>query len=197
MKSGARRSSTLLCLVCQALACAGCGGRDEQGPRLRMAFRIAADPSADRGVVAQARATKGHAVERDGACLARWVAVREEIAPGLAAETGCVTRTTAEGRVELLVLVTGADVNDSHVQELRLERDRYGKPEIEVTANEEGERVMRILSQENRGRRLAEIIDGEVFAAPVIHAPIYDRWRVGGPYPPRLLKTIIARHRAE
>ena len=60
----------------------------------------------------------------------------------------------------------------SAIKSAMVVRGNLGEPQINFTLNSEGARVFGEITRENVGRRLAIILDGELYSAPVIQSPI-------------------------
>ena len=71
--------------------------------------------------------------------------------------------------VEKEVQMTGDDINDSYVL-----RDEFGKYEIMIYFNRKGTADFADLTGRNVGRRLAIVIDGQLYSAPVLRTMIDD-----------------------
>jgi preprotein translocase subunit SecD len=69
--------------------------------------------------------------------------------------------------VEKEVQMTGDDINDSYVS-----RNEFGKYEIMIFFNEKGTAEFADLTGANVGRRLAIVIDGQLYSAPVLRTKI-------------------------
>jgi SecD/SecF fusion protein len=83
------------------------------------------------------------------------------------------TRTGQEQVEEVIVKkkpergLTGSAIKSAMVV-----RGNLGEPQINFTLNAEGARLFGEITRENVGRRLAIVLDGELYSAPVIQSPI-------------------------
>jgi len=148
----------LLCL------CSGLQGATQDSRRI--SFRIAASATADEALTQQALKDPGGSVLRENQVVARWLPVAMNARNTLERTGDLVTRETSEAALELLVLVGPNDVNTEHILGVRQGKDREGAPALWVELNEEGFDRSRWFSENQRGRRLAQIIDGHVLRAP-------------------------------
>lgn len=60
----------------------------------------------------------------------------------------------------------------SAIKSAMVVRGNLGEPQINFTLNSEGARLFGEITRENVGRRLAIVLDGELYSAPVIQSPI-------------------------
>ncbi len=65
----------------------------------------------------------------------------------------------------------------SAVKSAMVIRGNLGEPEIDFTLNSEGAALFADITRENVGRRLAIVLDGELYSAPVIRGEIPGRTR--------------------
>ncbi len=73
-----------------------------------------------------------------------------------------------------------ADMGGRYVERARRTQDQLGRPEVTITFTPEGARLFGRLTEENVGRNLAIVLDGEVRSAPEIKGPIYGQCVISG-----------------
>lgn len=75
---------------------------------------------------------------------------------------------------ERVLVKIGAELgmNGSYVNRAVVVRDSTGRPEISFTLNPEGTALFAKLTRDNINRRLAIVLDGELYSAPVIRSEI-------------------------
>jgi SecD/SecF fusion protein len=75
-------------------------------------------------------------------------------------------------RVEEVEVKKKAEMTGSGIKSAMVVRGNLGEPEINFTLDAEGTKRFGDITRENVGRRLAIILDGELYSAPVIQTPI-------------------------
>ena len=63
-------------------------------------------------------------------------------------------------------------LNGSFIERARVSRNNMGEPEIEFELNSKGAAIFADVTRENIGKRLAIVLDGELYSAPVIQGEI-------------------------
>jgi preprotein translocase subunit SecD len=69
-----------------------------------------------------------------------------------------------------------------YLSQARVTFDRTGRPEVGIKWNTKGSRIFAKLTGENIGKRLAIVLDGEVYSAPVIKDKIVGSGVISGNY---------------
>ena len=69
--------------------------------------------------------------------------------------------------LEQVAVMTGEVLSDANIS-----RDQYGRPSVKLDFTSAGARLFSNITGANKGRRLAIILDGEVYSAPVIRERI-------------------------
>ncbi len=75
-------------------------------------------------------------------------------------------------KFEKVLVRKKASLAGSCIKGAAVVRDTLGNPEIDFTLTPDGTGAFGDVTRENVGRRLAVVLDGEVFSAPVIQSPI-------------------------
>lgn len=80
----------------------------------------------------------------------------------------------ADGReqVEEVMVKKKAEMTGSSIRSAMVVRSNLGEPEIDFTLNSEGAETFATLTRANVGERLAIVLDGQLYSAPVIRSPI-------------------------
>ncbi len=93
------------------------------------------------------------------------------------------------GRAILLkkeTLLTG-----EYLSEARVGFDqRSGRPEVDIKFNSKGSKIFAKITEENIGKRLAIVLDGEVYSAPNIQSKIVGSGRITGNYTDETAKSL-------
>lgn len=81
---------------------------------------------------------------------------------------------TREGReqIEEVVVKKRPEMTGSGIKSAMVVRSNLGEPEIDFTLNDAGAAKFAEITRENVGQRLAIILDGDLYSAPVIRQPI-------------------------
>jgi SecD/SecF fusion protein len=83
------------------------------------------------------------------------------------------TRTGGEVLEEVIVKRYGeSGLSGSIVKRAWVQRGNLGEPEIHFTLNDDGTARFGEVTRNNRGRKLAIVLDGDLYSAPVINDPI-------------------------
>ncbi|MEZ4330373.1 MAG: protein translocase subunit SecD [Myxococcota bacterium] len=87
-------------------------------------------------------------------------------------------KTNTEVRAYLVPRV--ADITGDYLEDARVQFDQQQRPIVEFTFSPEGGALFEALTEKNRGRQLAIILDENVYSAPVIRARISTRGMIEG-----------------
>jgi preprotein translocase subunit SecD len=69
----------------------------------------------------------------------------------------------------------------------------YGRIPVRIIFTEEASRRISAITRQNIGKRVAFIIDGKVFFAPVIRGPIGDRSEISGDFTEPEAKEFVSK----
>jgi SecD/SecF fusion protein len=75
-------------------------------------------------------------------------------------------------RIDRVIVRKRAELTGSAIRSAQVVRGNLGEPEIDFSLTSEGAAIFADLTRENVGRRLAIILDGELYSAPVIQSAI-------------------------
>lgn len=84
-----------------------------------------------------------------------------------------------EDRTQIIVRKR-PDMAGRYVERAFRTQDQLGRPEVTISFTSEGSRLFGRLTEENVGRNLAIVLDGEVRSAPEIKGPIYGQCVISG-----------------
>ena len=151
-------------------------------------FRILANPEdpRHRQVIELGGLTAGTAVSQEGKPVARWVELdTQKISP--AENRGLVTRTAADGRVEVLVLIDRFNVTGGDLGRVSPSFDESLQPCVNFTFNSAGAARFGLLTGQNLPdpanrleSRLGILLDDVLQSAPVIRSVISSNGQITG-----------------
>ncbi len=75
-------------------------------------------------------------------------------------------------RKEVVTVEKAVLFDQTALKSAKVHLDRFGHPRIEITFSEKGRQRFADITRQNRGQRLAIIIDGQLYCAPRIMAEI-------------------------
>ena len=88
--------------------------------------------------------------------------------------------------IEEVMVKKRAEMTGSGIKTAMVVRGNLGQPEIDFTLNDEGAVRFADITRENVGRRLAIVLDGQLYSAPVIQSPIETgRGQITGQFDPQ------------
>lgn len=164
-------------------------------------FRVLANPRDHASLIKSAGSpTETIAKGPNGRPLARWVPV---ISPNdFHGRPGLTARTIKrEGRevLEILVVVDPYNVTGEYLRAAASGTDESGRADLEFTLVPAGAALFGKLTSENLPdpaeprfkRQLGIIIDGNLYSAPTIEAPIFDRARITGWLTRQEIDTLV------
>lgn len=108
-----------------------------------------------------------------------------------------LTEATVVGTKEKVYLHKTADATNADIAEARAAVDDNNKPFIEITFTKEGAKKMAALSEAQKNKPVAILIDGEVISAPIVRAKFSARAQITGKFTKeeteKLVKAINAK----
>lgn len=93
--------------------------------------------------------------------------------------------TGAERRVGSYVVNKSPDITGDYLADARVGFDQQQRPLVNFTFNPDGGRIFGEITDANRGKPLAIILDGKVYSAPVIRSRITSRGQITGTFSPQ------------
>ena len=158
-------------------------------------FRIVADNRVDKAIIDRARKDESKDVVLDaaGKKAAWWVPVKDVKSlegavefPDLAVRT---KKKDARKVTEILVLADAQNVTGDYLTRVEADVDQQGKPTVNFAFSKKGGELFGTLTGEHLPdpdtgirRKLAIILDGEVFSAPSLMSTIRDRGQITGQF---------------
>ena len=93
--------------------------------------------------------------------------------------------TGEERQVAAYIVNKAADITGDYLADARVGFDPQQRPLVNFTFNAEGGRIFGELTEANRNKSLAIILDGKVYSAPVIRSRISSRGQITGTFSPQ------------
>lgn len=152
-----------------------------RAPESGLELRVAANPGQDPGILGIAGDRSQTMVYRAGRLVAKWVPVLTAKAAEFTGDPAFVVRENGDGQTELLVLIGPNDLI-GHVQRVRPGLDSEGRIAAVVEFDREGSARLPVLTEENEGRHLAQIIGGVIYGAPSILGVVYYQMMITGDF---------------
>jgi preprotein translocase subunit SecD len=91
-----------------------------------------------------------------------------------------LTEATVPGSKEKVYLHKAAELTNADIAAARATEDTSGKPAVEVTLTKEGAQKMRELSEKQKNKPLAILVNGKLIAAPTVRAVIGEKAVIAG-----------------
>lgn len=108
--------------------------------------------------------------------------LRKRLPDGVPADQVIVKQIDPETELEAgaFLLPKVADITGDYLEDARVQFDQQQRPIVEFTFSPEGGTLFEALTEKNRNRQLAIILDDNVYSAPVIRARISTRGMIEG-----------------
>lgn len=185
-------------LVLAIVFCVSGAVIDQERNNWTMEFRIVANATEDATIVQLAKRTSEKTVYKSDELIAKWVPVMQSVEAVLGEEPKLVTRLNNEGRTELLVLINTNDVNESDVRKIYQDKDMNGRMVLRLLFNDEGSekisnQTKNLFAYGKPKRHMAEIMDGKIYAIPLILSPVSVSAMITGDIDQALIDDIIKR----
>ncbi len=155
-------------------------------------FCILANKKRDQRLIVEAMLdpTAMRVLDENGNRLAYWVPVKPERVAELKDYDDVVLRTTkhdGRDRTEVLIVQDTFHVNGAYLLGVKAGLDRRGRPEICFMFTEKGGKLFREMTtrhlpkkSENLFYKLGIVINGELYAAPIIVSTVYSQAHIAG-----------------
>jgi SecD/SecF fusion protein len=161
-------------------------------------FRILANRHDHESLIERARSENADVLnDAKGNAEAWWVPVRDGAAledpgyPGFVPDYWDIEkRTRKQGPheiLEVLAIKDLFDVTDAYLEEAEPDKDAFGRPCVSFKLNAAGASRLGAITGDNLPdplqdftRRLGIIVDGQLYSAPVIESPIFERGQITG-----------------
>ena len=94
---------------------------------------------------------------------------------------GGLTQATVAGTRDKVYLHKEAVLTNQNIASARVATDVEGKPAVEITLTEEGQKKLAKLTEDHQGKPLAILVAGKVISAPIVREKIDgDKVLIGG-----------------
>src|SRR6478672_6188146 len=93
-----------------------------------------------------------------------------------------LTAATIVGTNEKVYLHKTADATSADIAVARAAKDANEKPIIEIEFTKEGAKKMAALSEAQKNKRIAILVNGKVLSAPVVRAKLSSRAQITGKF---------------
>ena len=161
-------------------------------------FHVLANRRDHPEMLARGKETFPGPVAEGGRTVARWVPIARSAEAEFSAAGGVAVRRERNGREYVLVADDPYHVTGDYLQRAESTFDQSGVPAVGFHFNAEGARRFAKLTGRNLPaadgfeRRLAIILDGEVYSAPAIRAEISSNGIITGNFTQREVNDLVA-----
>ena len=160
-------------------------------------FRIAANATEDAAIVELGKSSKVQGVYRDGRLIGKWVEVLESAETVVEKKDNLVTRRSEQRGLELLVLTTPDDVNESDVRRISPSKDRLGRLALMLEFDDKGSskifNMTKKCAYQEPQRYVAIIMDNKVTSIPMVSNPVSRHAQSTGDFDQSLIEDIRQR----
>jgi len=160
-------------------------------------FRIAANEIEDAAIVGLGKSSKDKDVYQEGRIVGEWVEVLKSAESVLETNANLVTRRSEQRALELLVLTTPDDVNESDVLRISPSKDWLGRLALMLEFDDKGSsRIFNMTKKcayRQPQRYVATIMDNKVSSALVIANPVSRFALITGDFDESLIEDIKQR----
>ncbi len=151
-------------------------------------FRILANARDHEALIARAESTFPRPIAADGKTLARWVPVAKQFSAEMTEHGGVAIRTDEQGQKYVLVIQDLFDVTGEYLRRAESTIDEMGRPAVGFHFNSAGGTRFAGLTAANMPsddgfeRRLAILLNGEVYSAPGLRDQIHGDGIITGDF---------------
>ncbi|MHC4284098.1 MAG: SecDF P1 head subdomain-containing protein [Planctomycetota bacterium] len=160
-------------------------------------FRIAANATEDAAIVELGKSSKDKGVYREGQLVGKWVEVLKSTETALEKKHNLVTRRSEQRGLELLVLTTPDDVNESDVRRISPSKDRLGRLALMLEFDDKGSskifNMTKKCAYREPQRYVATIMDNKVTSIPMVSNPVSRHAQITGDFDESLIEDIRQR----
>jgi SecD/SecF fusion protein len=160
-------------------------------------FRILANSRDHRLLIEQGEGTFPNPVVQNGHVLARWVPVAAKAHGTIGGHGGVVVRTDAQRGDYVLVVLDELNVTGELLWRAESTMDDHGQPAVSFQFGPVGAQRFARLTEQNRPdpdgfeRRLAILLDGEVYSAPNLRDRISENGIITGSFSPQEVEDMV------
>jgi hypothetical protein len=160
-------------------------------------FKIAANTTEDAAIVELGKSCKDKAVYKNGQIVGKWVEVLKSAEADVEKKDNLVTRRSEQRGLELLVITTPDDVNESDVLRISPSKDRLGRLALMLEFDDEGSskifNMTKKCAYREPQRYVAIIMDNRVHSALVIADPVSRFAQITGDFDKAIIEDIRQR----
>lgn len=160
-------------------------------------FRIAANAAEDAAIIELGKSSKDKGVYKEGQLVGKWVEVLKSTEAVLEKKHNLVTRRNEQRGLELLVLTTPDDVNESDVRRISPSKDRLGRLALLLEFNDKGSskifNMTKKCAYREPQRYVATIMDNKVTSIPMVSNPVSRHAQITGDFDQSLIEDIRQR----
>ena len=163
----------------------------------RLEFHVLANLRDHPSLVAEGEKTFPKPVVEDGRTLGRWVSIAPSAEADFSPGGGIAVRRDQQGKMYVLVANDPYHVTGDYLQRADTTFDTSGRPAVGFHFKPEGAQLFSELTGQNLPdadgfeRRLAIILDGEVYSAPAIRAEISSSGIITGDFTQRQVDDLV------
>ncbi|NIP54205.1 MAG: hypothetical protein GWN67_13075 [Phycisphaerae bacterium] len=169
----------------------------QQQDRWTVEFRIAANETEDSAIVELGKRGKNKGVYREGQIVGKWAEVLKSTEAILETDANLVTRRSEQRGLELLVLTTPDDVNESDVRRISPSKDRLGQLALMLEFDEKGSskifNMTKKCAYRQPQRYVAIIMDNKVTSVTMVSNPVSRHAQITGDFDESLIEDIKQR----
>jgi SecD/SecF fusion protein len=160
-------------------------------------FRILANERDHAGLIAQGKASFPRPVMRDGKTLARWVPVAKDATREMTPHGQVAIQADDKGQLYVLVDQDPFNVTGEYLQRAEPTNDERGRLAVGFHFNSKGANLFGTLTAKNMPaedgfeRRLAIILNGEIYSAPNLHDQISSNGIISGSFTQETVKDLV------
>ena len=160
-------------------------------------FRIAANAAEDVAIIELGKSSKDKGVYKEGQLVGKWVEVLKSTEAVLEKKHNLVTRRNEQRGLELLVLTTPDDVNESDVRRISPSKDRLGRLALMLEFDDKGSskifNMTKKCAYREPQRYVAIIMDNKVTSIPMVSNPVSRHAQITGDFDESLIEDIRQR----
>ncbi len=160
-------------------------------------FRIAAMAIEDAAIVELGKSSKDKGVYREGQIVGKWVGILKSAEAVVERKDNLVTRRSEQRGLELLVLITPDDVNESYVRRISPSKDRLGRLALMLEFDDKGSskifNMTKKCAYREPQRCVAIIMDNKVTSVTVVSNPVSRHAQITGDFDDSLIENIRQR----
>lgn len=169
----------------------------QQQDRWTVEFRIAANATEDSAIVELGKSSKDKDVYSEGQLVGKWVEVLKSTEAILKTDANLVTRRSEQRGLELLVLITPDDVNESYVRRISPSKDWLGRLALMLEFDDKGSSRMFNMTKRCAYRQpqryVAIIMDNKVTSVTMVSNPVSRHAQITGDFDESLIEDIRQR----